>query len=509
MPQAFSLLEQGEAHMIVGALSSFALQRRLDGAPIGLAAPKEGIFPVPSGIAVVKGGPNQDLAFAYVNELLGAEVQNRRSRRRPSPCPPTWTVPKPPGMPTDVARSTQIDWAFVADQPRRLGEALGSRDGDLSDRMGGAAAARPFPSVTDMTPAFLAVRRAAKTFGGTVLDGVDLAVAPRRVRLPARPLRLRQDHAAAHRRRADAADSGSSSSTARTSPPAAAHRDVGVVFQSYALFPHLTVAENVAFGLEARGAPKEEIRSTVARFLDLVHMSHLSDRSVRALSGGQQQRVAVARALAVKPKLMLLDEPFSALDRKLRETMQIELKRLLREVGTTAIFVTHDQDEALMMSDRIAVMNRGRIEQLDDAGTIYKKPATPFALGFVGLSTRIPGTVVDYDRGGRGHGGHGRRPRPRTWSLRDGQPRSRSAVRPELMALRRGRRPRTRIRARLTDVVFQGSRVQAHFDSAGRHADPDRERRRPCPPAPLPARHSGAVLARRRHAALSHAGRAA
>ena len=140
----------------------------------------------------------------------------------------------------------------------------------------------------------------------------------------------------------------------------------------------------------------------MTRFLELVHLADFADRSVRALSGGQQQRVAVARALAVRPKLLLLDEPFSALDRKLRETMQIDLRRLLRELGTTAVFVTHDQDEALTMSDRIAVMNRGAIEQLDTPEAIYRRPATAFALEFVGLSSRLAGTVV----GSRGR--HGR-----------------------------------------------------------------------------------------------------
>ena len=120
-------------------------------------------------------------------------------------------------------------------------------------------------------------------------------------------------------------------------------RDVGVVFQNYALFPHLTVAENVAFGLKARRRSADDTREAVKKFLELVHLSDFANRSVRALSGGQQQRVAVARALAVRPKLLLLDEPFSALDRKLRETMQIDLRRLLRELGTTSVFVTHDQ----------------------------------------------------------------------------------------------------------------------------------------------------------------------
>lgn len=170
-------------------------------------------------------------------------------------------------------------------------------------------------------------------------------------------------------------------------------RKVGVVFQNYALFPHLTAGENVAFGLVAQGTGKAEAAATARRFLELVQMANFADRSVRQLSGGQQQRIAVARALAVHPKLLLLDEPFSALDRKLRETMQIELKRLLRELAITAIFVTHDQDEALVMSDRIAVMNQGHIEQIADPQTIYRRPSTPFVLDFVGLSTRIVGRI--------------------------------------------------------------------------------------------------------------------
>ena len=176
-------------------------------------------------------------------------------------------------------------------------------------------------------------------------------------------------------------------------------RDVGVVFQNYALFPHLTVAENVAFGLEARKVSRDEIRRQVPAALELVRMTEFAQRPVTALSGGQQQRVAVARALAVKPKLLLLDEPLSALDRKLRETMQIELRRILRAQGITAIFVTHDQDEALVMSDRIAVMNAGRIEQIGRPAQIYEQPASAFVLEFVGLSSRLAGTVSMTDAG--------------------------------------------------------------------------------------------------------------
>jgi len=171
-------------------------------------------------------------------------------------------------------------------------------------------------------------------------------------------------------------------------------RNVGVVFQSYALFPHLSVAENIAFGLKARGASRGEIPARVAASLHMVRMTELADRSISALSGGQQQRVAVARALVVEPELLLLDEPFSALDRKLRETMQVELKSLLRDKGMTAIFVTHDQEEALAVSSRIAVMSRGRIEQFADPVTLYDRPATSFVMEFVGLSTRLAGRVA-------------------------------------------------------------------------------------------------------------------
>ena len=171
-------------------------------------------------------------------------------------------------------------------------------------------------------------------------------------------------------------------------------RNVGVVFQSYALFPHLTVAGNVAFGLKERGAAKREIDAAVERALSLVKLGHLAGRRISALSGGQQQRVALARAIAVEPDVLLFDEALSALDRKLREEMQVELRRLLQEVKATAIFVTHDQDEALTMSDRVAVMNRGRIEQLAEPRELYLRPASLFALNFVGLSTRISGTVM-------------------------------------------------------------------------------------------------------------------
>ncbi len=314
-------------------------------------------------------------------------------------------------------------------------------------------------------PSFLDVRQAAKDFGsGPVLDGVDLAVGQGEFVSLLGPSGCGKTTLLRIVAGLAPADSGSVTLDGRELSRLPPHkRDVGVVFQSYALFPHLTVAENIAFGLKAKGAPAAEIAPTVARFLDLVHMAAFADRSVKALSGGQQQRVAVARALAVRPKLLLLDEPFSALDRKLRETMQIELRRLLRELGTTAIFVTHDQDEALIMSDRIAVMNRGRIEQYDTPDTIYRRPATAFALEFVGLSTRIPGKVSGFDPAGwvtvdTAHGpllGKGKF-QPGADVL--------VGVRPERMAFgtRTGWNVITPV---LSDIVFQGARIQAHFES--------------------------------------------
>ncbi|MEO1092017.1 MAG: ABC transporter ATP-binding protein [Pseudomonadota bacterium] len=174
-------------------------------------------------------------------------------------------------------------------------------------------------------------------------------------------------------------------------------RNIGIVFQNYALFPHMTAAENVGYGLAARGRPKAEIREKVARFLDVVRMAHLAQRLPRELSGGQQQRVALARALCVEPGILLLDEPFAALDKNLRLDMQIEIKRLQRQFGLTAVLVTHDQEEAMSIADRVAVMNHGRIEQLDTPVAIYDQPATLFVNGFIGSTNLLPGVVKVVD----------------------------------------------------------------------------------------------------------------
>ncbi len=169
-------------------------------------------------------------------------------------------------------------------------------------------------------------------------------------------------------------------------------RGVGVVFQDYALFPHLTVADNVGFGLAGR--PREERRARVRTVLDLVGLTDLADRYPHELSGGQQQRVAVARALAPAPAVVLLDEPFSNLDADLRAQMRDEVEKVLRSTGTTAIFVTHDQEEAFTIADRVGVLNAGRLEQLDAPETIYHQPATPFVAEFVGAADFIPGLVT-------------------------------------------------------------------------------------------------------------------
>jgi spermidine/putrescine transport system ATP-binding protein len=169
-------------------------------------------------------------------------------------------------------------------------------------------------------------------------------------------------------------------------------RDVNTVFQHYALFPHMTVSENVAYGLRQKGVSKAEIATRVHEALDMVKMTKLADRKPRQMSGGQQQRVAVARALVNRPSVLLLDEPLGALDRKLREEMQIELKLLQSELGITFVFVTHDQEEAMGMSDRIAIMLDGHIEQLADPETVYERPTSAFVAGFIGRNNFWQGT---------------------------------------------------------------------------------------------------------------------
>ena len=166
-------------------------------------------------------------------------------------------------------------------------------------------------------------------------------------------------------------------------------RGVGVVFQNYALFPNMTVAQNVAYGLRIRKMPKPRQAERVAHMLGLVRLEALADRRISQLSGGQRQRVALARALAIEPRVLLLDEPLTALDAKLREHLRVELAQMLRTLNITTVIVTHDQDEAMMLGDRIAVMSAGRLEQVGDAETLYRRPATPFVGEFLGTLCKV------------------------------------------------------------------------------------------------------------------------
>ncbi|MCT6589837.1 ABC transporter ATP-binding protein [Pantoea dispersa] len=174
-------------------------------------------------------------------------------------------------------------------------------------------------------------------------------------------------------------------------------REIGIVFQNYALFPHMTVEKNVGYGLRMRGVPKAEIAERVGQALALVKLAGYGQRKPRELSGGQQQRVALARALVIRPKVLLLDEPFSALDKNLRLSMQVELKAIQRKLGVTTVFVTHDQGEALSMSDRVVVMSAGHVRQIGPPDEIYRRPQDPFVASFVGDVNILPGRYAGRD----------------------------------------------------------------------------------------------------------------
>ena len=212
-------------------------------------------------------------------------------------------------------------------------------------------------------------------------------------------------------------------------------RNFGMVFQNYALFPHRTVAENVEFPLKMRKVPKARRRDMVAGALELVQLPEYGARYPNQLSGGQQQRIALARALVFNPAVLLMDEPLGALDRKLREDMQLEIKRLQKQLNITTIYVTHDQEEALVLSDRIAVVNHGRFEQVDDPTTLYERPATTFVADFVGESNILPVTVARHGTEWRGEAAGGQRlTLPPNMAFADGS-RVNLIVRPEKVRL--------------------------------------------------------------------------
>jgi spermidine/putrescine transport system ATP-binding protein len=242
-------------------------------------------------------------------------------------------------------------------------------------------------------------------------------------------------------------------------------RDVNMVFQQYALFPHMDVFENVAFGLRRKKVDKGEIKRRVAEALALVELEGREKRKPRQLSGGQQQRVALARALVNRPRALLLDEPLGALDQKLRQAMQLELKRIQREVGITFVYVTHDQEEALTMSDRLVVMNAGRIEQLGSPRELYEHPATRFVANFIGTSNILTGRL---ERRGDIWALAGLGPDERVLVVNPGhvQPGEdvELAVRPEKIVLRTEQDPpppdRSALRAKVDEVVYLGTSTQ-------------------------------------------------
>lgn len=236
-------------------------------------------------------------------------------------------------------------------------------------------------------------------------------------------------------------------------------RDINMVFQSYALFPHLSVADNVAFGLRRKRVAKDEIHDRVDRILHTVELTEKADHRPRQLSGGQQQRVALARALVNRPRALLLDEPLGALDLKLRQSMQLELKRIQREVGITFVYVTHDQAEALTMSDRIAVMNGGLIEQVAPPQEVYERPATAFVAGFIGTSNLISGRLTTAGpEGGVIDLGDGQRVTvPPSASLSTGSD-VQLTVRPEKITLTTGPAgDASRVRGTVDEVVYLGT----------------------------------------------------
>ncbi len=256
-------------------------------------------------------------------------------------------------------------------------------------------------------------------------------------------------------------------------------RNVNTVFQQYALFPHMTVSANVAFGLQSKRVPKSEIAGRVAEMLEVVRLADFGKRKPAQLSGGQQQRIALARALVNYPSALLLDEPLGALDLKLRQTMQLELKRIQREVGITFVFVTHDQEEALTMSDRIAVMSDGRVEQIGTPEEIYHRPASEFVAGFIGMANLLPASI-EATSGERA-----------TARLADGMVVEASAaaglavgdpaafmIRPERMHLRVG--TDAGLSTEVVDLVFQGPLIRFELRTADgtmlvAHVGPDED----------------------------------
>ena len=257
-------------------------------------------------------------------------------------------------------------------------------------------------------------------------------------------------------------------------------RNIGMVFQSYALFPNMTVAQNIAFGLKVAGASSADIAARVKEMLGIIKLPEHGGRYPFQLSGGQQQRVALARALAVKPSVLLLDEPLSALDAKIRISLRAEIRAIQRELGITTIYVTHDQEEALSMSDRIVVMNEGQVEQIGTPVDIYNQPRTRFVASFVGTLTILAAKAVDAKKGTLKLDGQ---------QIRAGKPFSSSAgkdisvaLRPEAIALGKGADSANRLTAKVVNVNFLGSIVRVKVRSGNQDISLDMFNQTTSPP---------------------------
>lgn len=257
-------------------------------------------------------------------------------------------------------------------------------------------------------------------------------------------------------------------------------RNVGMVFQSYALFPNLTIGQNIGFGLQVRKAPKAEIKKRVDEMLRLVHLEAHIDKYPHQLSGGQQQRIALARALAINPRVLLLDEPLSALDAKIRVELRLEIRRIQREMGITTIYVTHDQEEALLISDRIVVMSQGRMEQVGTPDTIYNYPSTEFVAQFVGQLNLIPVSQVNLAGGTCVLAGQVVKFEPSPGRTISATPRL--AIRPEELQIGTGE-GRNALTGKVESVLFLGAlvRLKVNIDGAALIADFLNERTRNLP----------------------------
>lgn len=246
-------------------------------------------------------------------------------------------------------------------------------------------------------------------------------------------------------------------------------RNMGVVFQNYALFPHMSVADNVAFPLKMRGASRSEIVERVTKALDMVQLGAFHERRPSQLSGGQQQRVALARALVFEPQVVLMDEPLGALDKKLREQMQMDIRELHHRLGLTIVFVTHDQSEALTMSDRIAIFNHGKIEQIGGPTEIYDRPKSQFVAEFIGETNLLTGKVTAYANGLLNvilDGGQPIKVAAAT-GLETGK-HVKVSIRPERIELGPSGEGQNALKVRVTDIVYHGDHIQVQIDAGGR-----------------------------------------